>query len=546
MGFTVLFLTLGCKVNQYDSGAMLEEFGRRGFAPWRGGPADNVDGDETPAQFSGPADDAVDCDPPVCENHSAPDVVVINTCIVTAESERKSRQAIRRLRSRYPDAILAVIGCYPQMYPQKVKEMAGVDYIAGVTGHSAVANEIAGRLNANNPAARGPRAGVYSRTRAYVKIQDGCDNYCGYCIVPYVRGGPKSRALPEVLDEIDAVLARGAPEIVLTGTQISSYRYGTADLGALIYETAKRLAGNRPGPEQGGRFRSEQASRLRSEHGSRLRSEPVRLRLSSLEPTAITDGFVKALDANRDVVCPHFHLSLQSGSESVLKRMNRRYTPERYAEAVALLRGRFPDAGITTDVIAGYPGETENEFLESYDFCKKIAFSKMHVFPYSVRPGTQAAEMPDRTEPRIIRERTAKLLELSDAMSLAFHKTYISKKAVMLVEQSKNGAYEGLTGNYVRVRAYPSRRNPQTRENGALICAANINAPDSREPAASGPDMREPVSGGPAAGKPDMRESASGGPGNCEPERPRPSRGFFAEVLVTSADESYIYGDIQY
>jgi threonylcarbamoyladenosine tRNA methylthiotransferase MtaB len=502
---TVLFATLGCKVNQYDSGAMLDIFKSKGFAPWRGR-ASAADTGADGASYAGPEDGAPyagadgaayandSCGAASAEICGGPDVVVVNTCIVTAESERKSRQAIRRFRSKYPGALLAVIGCYPQMYPQTVADIGGVDYISGVAGHAELAGEIVERLSANEVGARppggepstdtrtggppqkadppgeGPTRLPWERVRAYVKIQEGCDNFCGYCIVPYVRGIPRSRAMPEVLDEIDAVLGRGAPEIVITGTQISAYTDGAADLGRLVSEVSKRL--------------------------SCRENLPVRLRLSSLEPASVTREFVRVLSACGEVVCPHFHLSLQSGSASVLKRMGRRYSPERFLEAVSFLRDAFPDAGITTDIIAGYPGETDYEFTESYNLCRMIAFSKMHVFPYSARRGTRAAETEWQVGPGIKNERAAKLSELSNAMSLAFHTVHIGKKVGVLVEKSIDGALEGLTGNYIRVRAKPA-------------------------------------------------------PGTVIPSPPRagaraystPDRGLFAEVLVTSADASYIYGD---
>lgn len=439
---TIFITTLGCKVNQYDSGALLDSFMKNGFTPFDGSNA--CEPDESPGIIS---------------DGSGPDVVVVNTCIVTAESERKSRQAIRRMRARFPNAALVVAGCYPSKFPEKAAEIEGVDFIAGVTEYEGLADKLAwvceqkrnasaGRsrretesngipcdsgadsLNYDNGAARDRYSLNSARTRAYIKIQDGCDNYCSYCIVPYARGGARSRNWQDILNETGAAAAARAPEIVLTGTHISSYSHitpkGNESLGELIKTVAGFLG---------------------------RRENPVRLRLSSIEPTIVTPAFVELLSESRGALCPHFHLSLQSGCENTLRRMNRRYAPADYRRAVELLRGAFPEAGFTTDVIVGFPGESEADFIESYGFCREIAFSKIHVFPYSIRPGTRAAQLDSQVDARSKRDRAKRLIALSDELSFKFHAGYVGKIVRILIENQYSEIVEGLTGNYIRVRA---------------------------------------------------------------------------------------------
>ena len=480
--YTVHFTTLGCKVNQYDSNEMMDMFRAKGFQPYNGATAHNG-------------------------TYCNPDVIIVNTCIVSSESERKSRQAIRRMRAKYPNALLAAVGCYPQRNPELVSAIKGVDFIAGTTDHETLVNEIILRLGGNTQTASddGSNAVYMSsspmasdgcppaiiennalipageikqtatdrggqkihkrldlRTRTYIKIQDGCDSFCSYCIVPYTRGRARSRDLPNILDEVEAKLSSGAPEIVLTGINISSYRYSPAnelaiDLGGLINAVAKRMDSG------------AQPSHLHPRLHPRLRP---RLRLSSLEPTIITPSFVNVLLMNHNVICPHFHLSLQSGSESILRRMNRNYTPAIFAEAVALLRGAFPGAAITTDIIAGLPGESETNFIETMEFCRRIAFYRMHVFPYSMRPGTRAAEFPDQIDPGEKRKRAKRLIALSDELSYDFHCRYIGKDVAILVENITGDCVEGLTDNYIRVQARVQAQDKNTAAAGALSRSA--------------------------------------------------------------------------
>ena len=494
---SILITTLGCKVNQYDSGALREIFLAKGFT------------------LSG---DSVDGDP----EGSDPDVVIINTCIVSSESERKSRQAIRKMRARYPKALLAVVGCYPQRFPEQVAAIEGIDFVTGISGHEALAGRIKSFLVDNRALGRRSNAGTRAhtrtrmRTRAYIKIQDGCDNFCSYCIVPYTRGRARNRTLNSIIGEVEKAVSSGAPEIVLTGIHISSY----CSTENVLTELPGRKDATAPGYPYAGESSSAPGYLYAGEStaapgdaysgikpdlpdsmsivssgcdyrpgdiklgelidivSKRLRvlsqpQNPVRLRLSSLEPTVVTPAFVDCLAENRDVLCPHFHLSLQSGSDTVLRRMNRRYTQARYKEAVSLLRGQFPDAGITTDVIAGFPGESEAEYSETYRFCREIAFSKIHVFPYSIRPGTKAADLPDQVAPSIKRDRAGRLIALSDELSLDFHRGYVGKDIRVLVENIKAGYIIGLTGNYIRVRAHApaARYSPEDSTCGDHVSA---------------------------------------------------------------------------
>ena len=483
MNYSVLVFTLGCKVNQYDSGAIYESFRIQGFKQYKEPPgADRGDNCGKSGGMEGGESDG----PSVRIEGREPDgpsVVIINTCIVSAESERKSRQAIRRMRAKYPNALLAVAGCYPQRFPRQASEITGVDFISGISGREALvewalmrlqdslnnrAPQTGGTNSHPNSTASPPRNSTTpprhmlesgERTRSYIKIQDGCNNFCSYCIVPYTRGRARSRELSKILKEVDFAVSGGAPEIIITGINISAYsgtKNGGVVNGGINYNSA--ING---GAVYGNTINNSATSNVASLGGlidiiSKRIKRPdrqVRLRLSSLEPTVVTPGFVRILSENRDVLCPHFHLSLQSGSETVLRRMNRAYTPAGYNEAVSMLRAEFPEAGLTTDIIAGFPGESADEFQETYDFCRQIGFSKIHVFPYSKRPGTRAADLPDQIGPQEKRNRVRRLIELSEELSLAFHRRCIGKDAGVLIENVTENYVEGITGNYIRVRA---------------------------------------------------------------------------------------------
>ncbi|MCL2057552.1 MAG: radical SAM protein [Oscillospiraceae bacterium] len=513
---TVLFLTLGCKVNQYDSGSLLNLLCSRGFLPYA-------------------ADDTA----------RGPDAMIVNTCIVSSESERKSRQAIRRMRARYPQALLVVVGCYPQRFPKQAASIDGVDMIAGTSGHPALADDIVARLNANKSGLGGRRADDKfnykpDRTRAYIKIQDGCDSFCSYCIVPYTRGRAASRELPLIMQEIDAVVLKGAPEIVLTGIHISSYRYeyeqvipacggkpevsaaGLGDLVCLAAERMKSAAAKRKGPLVSGVGESEPDVAYNTSQNH----ECPRIRLSSIEPTIITSDFVKRLAEIRDILCPHFHLPLQSGCASTLMRMNRHYTPDDYYAAVSLLRREFPEAGITTDVIAGFPGESESDFMETYNFCRRTAFSGMHIFPYSVRPGTPAADFTDPVPQADRRERVRRLIALSGELSMAFHRRHIGKAVPFLIEDVTGGFAEGLTGNYIKVHAKISCADASASSGASGGAGGDV----SREPGRDTSRGSDAVASGSRAGSPAAPKTAK--------------RGSYASVLVTDATPTHILGNL--
>jgi threonylcarbamoyladenosine tRNA methylthiotransferase MtaB len=400
----VAFYTLGCKVNQYETEAMAEAFERAGYTP--------VDFEE------------------------AADVYVINTCTVTSLSSRKSRQAIRRARQKNSKAVVAAVGCYPQTSKEEVESMQEVDIIVGTAERQrlpAYVEEILKgkeRISAVGDIMKERSFGdlrierYKSRTRAFMKIQDGCSQFCSYCIIPYARGPIRSRPHEEVLREVHKLVEAGFKEIVLTGIHIASY-----------------------GKDQGQIRLSDLIRMIHDVEGIR------RIRLGSVEPTMITDEFT-AEAARLEKLSPHYHISLQSGCDETLARMNRKYTTADYEKSVELLRERIPDVAVTTDVMVGFPGETEKEFETTYRFLEKIRFAKMHVFKYSPRKGTPAARYENQVDGGTKEERSARLIELSDRCQMEFNRSFIGRAMPVLYEQeSKNmkGWYEGLTPNYIRV-----------------------------------------------------------------------------------------------
>ena len=339
----IAICTLGCKVNQYETAAMERELTARGH---------------TLVPFEGPAD-----------------ACIINTCTVTAVSDKKSRQMIRRARKQSPGAVVAVCGCYPQTHPEDVKGL-DVDLIAGTGDRmkfldllEQAAHEKEPVVNLDEALRRRtfevlPAGGLSARTRAMLKVEDGCVNFCSYCIIPYARGPVRSLPLDAAVREVRRLREEGYRELVLTGIEISSWGRdlpGKPGLAGLI-EAVCREAGD------------------------------MRVRLGSLEPRTITEDFCRRTAALPNL-CPHFHLSLQSGCDATLARMNRKYDTRRYKESADLLNGAFRRPAITTDLIAGFPGETEEEFAATLDFIRSCGFAEMHIFPYSIRPGTPAAEM---------------------------------------------------------------------------------------------------------------------------------------------------------
>ena len=398
---TVSAYTLGCKVNQYDTEAMLEAFEAAGYAP---------------VGFGEPSD-----------------VCLINTCTVTGTGDQKSLKTIRRVAREQPNCAIVVCGCLAQREAEKISEMDGVRLVLGVQRRSEVVRLLEQALSqdaAVNAVAPLKGAGFESlfvsrhegKTRATMKIQEGCDRYCAYCIIPTVRGPVRSMPLEAVKAEAARLSASGYRELVLTGIHLASYGRGTGD--TLI--DAIRAVHDTPGVE--------------------------RVRLGSLEPLAVTEDFAKALSEMPGIM-RQFHLSLQSGSAGVLRRMRRRYTPDEYREAVELLRQYMPDCAVTTDVIAGFPGETEAEFQETSDFIRAMRLSRVHVFPYSRRSGTVADAMPDQVPEAVKKERARKLIEIGNKLERDYVSSMIGTVQQVLFEQCVGDLAEGYTGQYIRVRA---------------------------------------------------------------------------------------------
>lgn len=401
----VAFYTLGCKVNQYETEAISELFTNEGY-------------------------EAVDF-------NDAADVYVINTCTVTGLSDRKSRQMIRRAKAKNENAILVVAGCYAQTAPGDVENIPGVDIIIGTKDRSKIVDfvkevEKEGRkLNAvgNIMAVRDfeeLKIETYKeRTRAFIKIQEGCSQFCSYCIIPYARGPIRSRSENDILKEVERLTASDFKEIVLTGIHIASYGRDLKDTSLL--ELLKKV---------------HQVDGIE------------RIRIGSIEPRIITTEFVNTI-ARLPKICPHFHVSLQSGCDETLKRMNRKYNTDEYRQAIELIRDKIPDAAVTTDVMVGFPGETDEEFEMTYSFLEKIAFSKMHVFKYSPRKGTPAYSFKDQIPAKKKEERSGRLIRLSDKNTLAYNEKYVGRTLPVLFEQEisyEGGDYmEGHTCNYIRV-----------------------------------------------------------------------------------------------
>ncbi|MEQ2443856.1 tRNA (N(6)-L-threonylcarbamoyladenosine(37)-C(2))-methylthiotransferase MtaB [Pseudoflavonifractor sp. CLA-AP-H29] len=401
--------TLGCKVNQYETQALETELLRRGH---------------TLVPFEEEAD-----------------AYIINTCTVTAVSDRKSRNAIRRAKKRNPAAVVAVCGCYAQTAPDDVAAL-GVDLVSGTGDRLGFLNEVerlSGLVRAEAELApevlvdnimthrsfeQLPAGGLEGRTRAMLKVEDGCVNFCTYCIIPYARGPVRSLPLAAAVEQAEKLAGDGYREIVLTGIEISSWGHEFRD-GTGLIDLVEGIC--RAVPD-------------------------LRVRLGSLEPRTITEDFCRRAAALPNL-CPHFHLSMQSGCDAVLKRMNRKYDTERYYESVTLLRGFFDRPAITTDLIVGFPGETEEEFTATLEFVEKCAFSAMHIFPYSRRTGTPAAKMADQVPNAVKEERAARAGELAARLKAAYLEQWVGSSLPVLFEEEKNGLWRGHAPNYVEVMA---------------------------------------------------------------------------------------------
>ncbi len=398
----VAFTTLGCKVNMYDTEAMSELFQKKGY--------EIVDFNE----FS--------------------DIYIINTCTVTNFGDKKSRQIIRRAKKINPEAIVVATGCYAQVAPDEVKKIDEINIVTGTKNRGSIVEIIENysdkskTINAVNSIMKETDFenlsvnNLKGHTRAYLKIQDGCNRFCSYCIIPYARGPVRSRRPEDVLSEVKKLAENGYKEIVLTGIHIASY--GT-DLKNTNIEKILKQVHSIDGIE--------------------------RIRLSSIEPLIVTNSFIETLKS-LPKICEHFHLSLQSGCDKTLKQMNRRYTTDEYKLAADKLKKLYPDVAVTTDIIVGFPGETQEDFNESMNFAEEISFAKIHVFPYSPKTGTKAAEYPEQISSDEKKLRSNKMISLSNKLNEKFLAAHIGKEKDVLFERCiGNNIYEGHTTNYITV-----------------------------------------------------------------------------------------------
>ncbi len=396
----VAICTLGCKVNQYETQALEQELARRGHE--------------------------------LVGFEEAADAYIVNTCSVTAVSDKKSRQMLRQAKRRSPDAVIAACGCYAQTHPEDVKKL-DPDVIAGTNdrAHFIDLLECAARekiriVDVDDVWQRRsfevlPAGGMANRTRAMLKVEDGCVNFCTYCLIPYARGRVRSLPMDEAAKQVRTLRAEGYREIVVTGIEISSYGADFAD-GTSLIDLLELLA------REGG---------------------DMRIRLGSLEPRTITEEFC-ARAARLPQLCPHFHLSMQSGCDATLKRMNRKYDTARFLESCELLRRYFDDPAITTDLITGFPEETEEEFAQTLAFIRRCGFADMHVFPYSIRPGTKAAEMKQVDMP-VREERAARAAAAAQEMHEAYLARCVGRSFPVLFERDRQGGSAGHAPNYMEV-----------------------------------------------------------------------------------------------
>ena len=398
----IAFYTLGCKVNQYETQALEQLVTQRGHS--------------------------------LVPFEEAADAYVINTCTVTAVSDKKSRQVIRRARKSAPDAVIAVCGCYPQTHPDDVEKL-GVDLISGTGDRTGFVDLLEREWSDRQPITALddafqrrtfeplPAGGLEGRTRAMLKMEDGCVNFCSYCIIPYARGRVRSLPLTECVRQARELEAAGYREIVLTGIEISSWGQDLEGKPELIEAIEAICQGLSP---------------------------DTRVRLGSLEPRTITPDFCRRAAALPNL-CPHFHLSMQSGCDTVLARMNRKYDSNRYYESVKFLHEVYDRPAITTDLIVGFPGETEEEFQQTLDFIQKCAFSAMHIFPYSKRPGTPAAKLPGQVLNAVKEERAHRAAQIARTMQDAYLDRWVGETVPVLFEEEREGLWRGHTTRYCEV-----------------------------------------------------------------------------------------------
>ena len=398
------FLTLGCKVNQYETNGMIQRFKEHGY-------------------------DIVEFD-------DKADIYIINTCTVTNMSDRKSRQFLRQAKKNNPDSVVVAVGCYVQVSKDELEQIPEINLCLGTNDKTQIVEYVEKYIDEKNKKEELDNilydanfedfgSVTYTeKTRAVIKVQDGCDRFCSYCIIPFARGKVRSRKPESVIQEIKEIAKSGIKEVVVTGIHVASYGRDFKEDYRLIdlLEEINKIDGIE------------------------------RIRLGSIEPLLITEDFMERL-IKLEKVCHHFHLSLQSGCTETLKRMNRRYTAEEFEVIVERLRKYYQDVILTTDIIVGFPNETEEEFECTYEYLKKINFYKMHVFKYSPRKGTKASEMPEQIPGDIKEIRSKRLLELSDNNEIRFLDSYIGKTVEVLFEEcDEQGYYKGHTANYIMVK----------------------------------------------------------------------------------------------
>ena len=394
--------SLGCKVNIYESEAVSYDLIGKGFV----------------------------------QSNDNPDVIIINTCTVTSQSDAKSRKLIRSKKEEFPNAIIVVMGCYSQLDPNTVSEKLGTDIVIGTNNRSKIYDLIMQFVESKkkiNLVEDSKKYQVFEElclnklslhTRGFIKIQDGCENFCSYCAIPYSRGPIKSRNPESVINEVSSLVDSGVKEIILSGINTGTYGkdLGSINLAKLIEKIIVEIP------------------------------NLYRLRLSSIELMEISDELLDVIAKYPEKIARHLHIPLQSGSNGVLKRMERKYSMEEYFSKIDIIKNRFEDIAITTDCLAGFVGETIEEFEETCESFRKIGFAESHIFPYSIRPNTKAYNMPNHLKPEVIKERAHKLQSLAKELSLEYKNKFIGKTLPVLFEQLKKGYWHGHTSNYLEVK----------------------------------------------------------------------------------------------
>ena len=440
---TVSFYTLGCKVNQYETNAMEQQFIKNNYE--------------------------------IVENTQKADIYVINTCTVTNMAERKSRQMLRRVKEINPSAVLVVCGCYAQVAKNELEKIPEIDIILGINEKNEIVQIVENYMEKMaEQDKRSQEAEIddvskqkeyldfgdvtyTEKNRAVVKVQDGCNMFCSYCIIPYARGRIRSRKIESVVSEIKKIAKEEIKEVVITGIHVASYGKDFDN-----ENTSKKI-------------------RLIDLLEAINKIDGIdRIRLSSLEPTIVDEEFATRL-SKLDKICDHFHLSLQSGCDETLKRMNRKYTTQIYRDAVATLRKYYPEASFTTDVIVGFPGETDEEFAKTYEFLKEIDFYRLHVFKYSPRRGTVAEKMPNQIDGNKKEERSNKLIELSNSTENKHNQSYIGKTVKVLFEEFEDGFFKGHTTNYMMVKVAGEEEQSDKFVNKILDVKIKENNDETRE-----------------------------------------------------------------